>query len=136
MATGSNRVYREGKKWEDYLPNGEINPASYRFDNCNRVVRTATEIAIKESGMAKASEIKKISNVLMSVISDATHEHTDRVVEPQHAMWTNAWFSLLTWMEFNPFFESDDLDDWTKRAIRYVVFNLALTEQLATESFH
>lgn len=135
MTNTKPRVYREAKKWEDHLPNGEVNLGSYRFDNCNRVVRMATVILVKEYGAAKASEVKRIADILMGVVNDATEAHTGRYVDPSMALWSAAWFTLTDWLEMFPL-DMEDIDGWTARTTKYIAFTLGHAEQLTSDSLN
>jgi hypothetical protein len=133
MATSK---YREAKKWDDLLPNGNANLGSYRADNMNRIATWAFSI-LEDSFEEPANnqELLALSRVLSHVVTSAANIVAEADVDPSTALWSQAFWTLNKWTATHPV-DLSDLEAWSDRAIKSTGRLLRLTRRLVDDSLN
>jgi hypothetical protein len=125
--------YREAKKWETLLPNGDPNLGSYEAENANRIASWAWKISEEAGGGASNPELLEIARTLTYVVSKAAGDSAKAPVGMGTALWSQAFWTLKSVSEEIPV-DVSDLEGWAIAAAKAVYRLLGLSRKILTEN--
>jgi len=125
--------YREAKKWEPLLPNGEPNLGSYEAENANRIASWAWRIAEENQTGMSNPELLEIARTLTFVVSKAASDSAKAPVGIGTALWSQAFWTLKSVSEEIPV-DISDLEGWAITATKAVYRLIGLSRKILSEN--
>jgi RecB family exonuclease len=110
-------VYVEDRKWKTHVGVGQTNLGSTYAESVSLVVSEAvTVIANAYSEPDNLVLVREMSKVLLLLVTGIASTYARADVEPSHALWRQAYWTLIRWKAKNHV-NTDDVKGWAQTAL-------------------